>query len=96
MPVTIGFSGSPFLSKLSEYAFSISAASLFSLSIESINCFMVYSFLYCLLGLTLSGLASVPLHDEGKRGKTYFRPINIANATKIPPKIKPWAKYTAP
>jgi hypothetical protein len=26
----------------------------------------------------------------------YFRPMNIANATKIPPKIKPWAKYTAP
>jgi len=48
------------------------------------------------LGSTLSGLASVPLHDEGKRGKTYFRPTNIANAAKIPPKINPWAKYMLP
>jgi hypothetical protein len=42
--------------------------------------------------LILSNLTfALPVKREGQ-GETYFRPINIANAVKIPPKIKPWAK----
>jgi hypothetical protein len=45
-----------------------------------------------LLGSTLSGLAFASPVERGGQGETYFRPMNIAKAAKIPPKIKPWAK----